>query len=184
MDNLRQVATRICGIREVANTIYLYQDEEKEAVADSLAWVLSGAVFYPELQPLFKATLLMGWAYVESLYDTKLLLAGGKVPLMKTKADWHYDLDSILESVDMQLRQEEENAKGLSYTDYLHVLLYLADSEELTFRFMDLIEMDIRLTEGNEAFRMDACIESVEAEGYISSNYGGRYRILRKKSYH
>ncbi len=181
-ENLRQVAERICGIREVANTLYLYQDEEKAKLADAVAWVLAGAVFSPELQSLFKATLIMGWAYVESLYDTKLILAGGAVPLMKTKADWHYDLDSILKSVDMELRKE--NSRGMSYTDYLHVLLYLTDGEKLTLRFMDLMEMDIRMTEGNEAFRMDACIGSIEAEVRIQSGYGYQYMIQREKSYH
>lgn len=181
-ENLRQVATTICGIREAANTLYLYQDEEKAGLADSLAMTLAAAVLSPELQPLFKATLLIGWAYLESLYDTKLILAGGKVPLMKTKADWHYDLDSILENVDMKISKED--SRGMSYTDYLHVLLYLTDSEKLTFRFMDLMEMDIRLTEGNESFRMDACMESLEAEASIQSGYGYQYTILREKSYH
>lgn len=181
MENLQLVAATVCGIREVANTLYLYQDKEKSELADSLAWILAGAVFCPELQPLFKATLLMGWAYVESLYDTRLLLAGGKVPLMKTKADWHYDLDSILESVDMKL--DKEDSKGMSYKDYLHVLLYLTDSEKLTFRFMDLMEMDIRLTQGNESFRMDACIGSLEAEIRVQSGYGYQYMIQRGKGY-
>lgn len=180
-ENLRQAAAAICGIREVANTLYLYQDKEKAGLADSLAWVLAGAILCPDLQPLFKGALLLGWAYVESLYDTKLLLAGGRVPLMKDDNSWHYDLDSILESVDMEL--DKENSRGMSYMDYLHVLLYLTNAETLTFRFMDLMEMDIRLTEGNEAFRMDACIESIEAEAYIQSPYGGQYTILRKKSY-
>lgn len=183
-ENLRKVANTICGIREVANTVYLYRDKEKEKLADALAWLCATVILCPDLQPLFKASLLMGWAYIESLYDTKLILAGGRVPLMKTKADWHYDLDSILESVSLQLRKEEKTGKGLDYTDYLHILLYLTDMEKLTFRFMDLMEMDIRLTEGNEAFRMDACIAQVEAEVYMQSGYGGYYTILRHKSYH
>ena len=182
-DNLRKVANTICGIREVANTIYLYQDKEKEKLADAVAWLCAAVIFCPDLQPLFKASLLLGWAYIESLYDTKLILAGGKVPLMKTKADWHYDLDSILESVSLQLRKGEKAGKGLDYTDYLHILLYLTDMEKLTFRFMDLMEMDIRLTEGNEAFRMDACIGQVEAEVSLQSGYGYHYTILRQKGY-
>ncbi len=182
-ENLRKVANTICGIREVANTIYLYRDKEKEKLADSLAWVCATVILCPDLQPLFKASMLLGWAYIESLYDTKLILAGGRVPLMKTKADWHYDLDSILESVNLQLRKEYKTGNGLSYTDYLHILLYLTDMEKLTFRFMDLMEMDIRLTKGNGAFRMDACIGQVEAEALLQSGYGYHYSILRQKGY-
>lgn len=185
-DNLRYVASTICGIREVANTMYLYQSKEKAQAADNLAWVLAGAIFCPDLQPLFKATLLLGWAYVESLYDTKVLLAGGKVPLFKDDASWHYDLDSILNSIDLKFMKEDKGNKksvGMSYTDYLHILMYLTDAEKLTFRFMDLIEMDIRQTEGNEAFRMDACIEKVEVEGYVQSGYGYQCIIQREKGY-
>lgn len=180
-ENLRQVAATICGIREVANASYLYGDTGKMTLVKTVAATLAGLTLCPELEPLFETTLVLGWAYLESLYDTKLLLAGGKVPLLKDTSTWHYDLDSILQTVDMQLGSFYNH--GMSYTDYLHVLLYMTDLEKTTFRFMDLMEMDIRLTEGNEAFRMDACIESVEAEVVIQSGYGYRYSINREKSY-
>lgn len=184
-ENLRKVAEKICAIREAANILYLYQSKEKAGAAEALAWILAAAVWSPDLQPLFQATLLLGWAYVESLYDTRLILAGGRVPILKDDNSWHYDLDSILETVDLQCKKTQANdkSKGLNYTDYLHILLYLTDAEKLTFRFMDVMEMDIRLTEGNEAFRMDGCIEGLEAEAGIKSGYGYQYTIQREKSY-
>lgn len=180
-ENLRQVVNTICAIREVANILYLYGSEEKVALAEAVATVLASAVLCPEIEPLFEAGLLLGWAYLESLYDTKVLLAGGRVPLIKDNDTWHYDLDGILSSVDMQVK--DGNSRGMSYTDYLHVLLYISDGEQTTFRFMDLMEMDIRLTEGNAAFRMDACIDSVEAEALIQSGYGYECSISREKGY-
>ncbi len=180
-ENLKQVVNTICGIREVANVIYLTKSPDKMAVAEALANVLSLAVFCPELMPVFKTILIIGWAYAESLYDTKVLLAGGRVPLMKDYATWHYDLDSILKSVDTQVKSK--NSKGMSYTDYLHVLLYLQDDKQSAYRFMDLMEMDIRLTENNQSFRMDGCIEEIDARAAIRSGYGYQFVISRKKAY-
>ena len=180
-ENLRQVAGTICGMREVANALYLTRDKGKSALIEVVANLLAAAVFCPEIAPLFETILVIGWAYAESLHDTKVLLEGGKVPLMKDDRSWHYDLDSILKS--FVVSENREQGKGMSYRDYLHVLLYLEDAGETTFRFMDLMEMDIRLTEGNENFRMDACIERIEAEAVIRSGYGYDFWINREKCY-
>lgn len=180
-ENLSYTASVLCGIRGAANAIYLYGDAGKKGLVETIATVLSAAMMVPELEPLLETTLILGWAYVESLYDTKVLLAGGKVPLLKDDASWHYDLDSILESVDMQVRDEDR--EGLAYTDYLHVLLYLTDTEKVTFRFMDLIEMDIRKTEGNADFRMDGCIDYMEAQAVFRSGSGYQYKVKTTKSY-
>ena len=180
-ENLKQVVNTICGIREVANVIYLTQSADKMMVAEALSTVLAALVCCPEIAPIFKTILIIGWAYAESLYDTKVLLAGGKVPLMKEDATWHYDLDSILQSVNMQVRRKGN--KGMCYSDYLHVLLYLAQDEQSVYRFMDLMEMDIRLTDNNSSFRMDGCIDYVEAQAVITSGYGYELVISRSKSY-
>lgn len=179
--NLKQVALTISGLREVANVIYLNNCSTKMKAVDVMAKVLAFAIFTPEAESLFKATIVMGWAYLESVYDTKVLLAGGKVPLMKEDDDWHYDLDSIFASVNMDINNKHK--RGMAYEDYLRVLLYLSNQEKITYRFMDLMEMDIRMTEGNEAFRMDACIEQIGAHATIQSGYGYEYTIERRKEY-
>lgn len=173
--NLATVISTLCTIRNAANVIYLYSDSEKKAMAESVATVLATAILVPELAPAFEAALLLGWAYVESLYDVKVLLAGGRVPLMKTDADWHYDLDSVLESADMQVTDTRQ--QGMSYKDYLHVLLYLTDGEKLTFRFLDIVEMDIRQTVGNEHFRIDGCIECLEVQAVLRSRSGYKHQV-------
>ena len=49
------------------------------------AAVLSGAVALPELQPVFETALILAWAYLESLYDVRTLLAGG-IPYLPAKS--------------------------------------------------------------------------------------------------
>lgn len=180
-ENLKNVALTISGLREVANVIYLNNCSAKMDMVKIVAKVLAYAIFTPEAEELFKASIVMGWAYLESVYDTKVLLAGGKIPLMKEDKDWHYDLDSIFTTASMEVKNQHK--RGLAYEDYLRILLYLGNQEKITFRFMDLMEMDIRLTEGNEAFRMDGCIERIGAQAVIKSGYGYEYVMESRKKY-
>lgn len=181
VDNLKEVAATISGLREVANVAYLNSSPIKMAAVDVVSEVLAAAIACPELVPVFKGIIILGWAYMESLYDTKVLLAGGKVPLQKTDRDWHYDLDSIFTTVNMEVWNSKR--EGMDYEDYLRVLMYLENQEKITYRFMDVIEMDIRCTEGNESFRMDGCIERIKAEAEVKSGYGYECSIERTKGY-
>ena len=134
-----------------------------------MAAVLAGVIAQPELQPLFETALILAWAYLESLYDVKTLLAGGRVELLKTEENWHYSLTNIWNA---QTETAKGEGTGLSYEDYLRIFLYVQPSELSTMRFMDLVEMDIRRTPGNSCFRIDGCIDRLEAEALIRSGYG------------
>jgi len=180
IDNLRQTANLLCGIREAANVMYLLGDEAKRAEVEAAAAVLAGVIAQPELQPVFETALILAWAALESLYDVKTLFAGGRVELLKKEGDWHYSLANIWTP---QTESAEGEGKGLSYEDYLRILLYVQPPELLTMRFMDLMEMDIRRTPGNSCFRMDGCIDRLEAEAVIRSGYGYSFTIRREKAY-
>lgn len=181
IDNLKGAVHRISAMREVANALYLYGDEAKCAEAETVAAAAASAILLPELTPLFKHAILLGWAYMESLYDVKVLMAGGKVPLLKDAASWHYDIGCIFgEGADGAVQASE---KGLAYADYLRVLLALSDLETVTGRFMDIVELDIRQTPGNGQFRLDGCIDRIEAVIIIKSGYGFEYEITRKRGY-
>ncbi len=107
-DNLKGVLNRICAIREAANALYLYSDKDKTAGVDALAELIATAITLPQLQPVFKTVIMLGWAYAESLYDVKCLLKGEEVPLLKTAESLHYDLRFFLEDLhlDWILSQE------------------------------------------------------------------------------
>ncbi|MCI9072603.1 MAG: hypothetical protein HFH80_07295 [Lachnospiraceae bacterium] len=179
-ENLRQTANLLCGIREAANVIYLLGNAEKRGEVEAVAAVLSEAIALPELQPLFETALILTWAYLESLYDVKTLLAGGRVELLKTDAGWHYSLANIWSP---QADGQVDKGNGLRYEDYLRILLYVQPPDVLAMRFMDLMEMDIRLTPGNSHFRMDGCLDGLEAEAVIRSDYGFSFTIKREKWY-
>lgn len=179
IENLRKTTNTLCAIREVANAVYLFADEGKCAVAEAMAAVLATAMLVPEITDLLKTTLLLGWAYAESVYDVKVLLKGGRVPLLKEDSTWHYGLENAL-SLDMG---EEEAETGLSYEDYLRILMSFTDLDILTVRAMDMVEADIRQTPGNSAFRLDACYDCIEVRIGIESAYGYNCEMIREKRY-
>lgn len=178
--NLRKTVNTLCAIREVSNAVYLFADEEKCAVAEVLGAALAAAMLVPEIADLLKVTLLLGWAYAESLYDVEMLLAGGRVPLLKDDSTWHYGLENALSLDDAT---GEASTVGLSYEDYLRILMNFTDLDTLTARAMNMVEADIRQTPGNQAFRLDACYDCIEAKINIKSAYGYNYEITRQKKY-
>ena len=180
VDNLKIVVNRISIIREAANAMYLLTDKEKWLEIQGAAALACGIFALPELIPLVETAILLGWAYAESVYDVKTLLAGGKVPLLKDRDSWHYSLQAALSG---ELHDGGEEGKGLSYLDYLRIFMTLTDLDLLTVRAMNMVEADIRQTAGNSLFRLDACYDGFQATIDISSSFGYKYELNRKRVY-
>lgn len=179
-ENLRSVAGRLCALREAANVIYLFSDEEKSSMVEGVASLICTALQVPELTPVLKTSIILGWAYAESVHDVRQLLAGGKIPLLKDEASWYLSLENALNG---DFGGEQQENAGLSYEDYLRIFLMLTDLDTLTTRAMDMVEADIRLTPGNECFRLDGCYSRVEARMNVSSERGYAFEMIRTGSY-
>ena len=175
--NLEYVAKRLLRWREVANFLYILTDASKVSAAETLALSLTAVCMCPELAEPVKYTILLAWAYVESLQDVKTLLAGGRVPIVKTASDWKTGIDSLI-NVRGSLTQES-GGRGLNYKEYLQIMLFLENKEKRTFRAMDIMEMDIRRTAGNAGFRLDACFDTYQADLSVSSRFGYSYEMTR-----
>ncbi len=181
LDNLKSIVNYLAAIREAANAIYIFSDSEKCEEAELTALLICGLLQVPELTSLLKTVLLLGWAYAESLYDVEVLLQGGRVPLIKSRETWHYDLTGALSG--FQKTEETGGGMGLSYEDYLRIMLMLTDIDTLTERAMNLVEANIRMTTGNAAFRLDGCYIWTEAFMTVKSTYGYHYEITRQRGY-
>lgn len=175
--NLETVAKRLLRWREVANVIYILSDSAKVAEAKAAAGALAAVLACPALLEPVAYTILFAWAYVESLRDVKTLFSGGRVPIMKTAADWKTGINS-LKNIRGSL-SADSGGRGLNYKEYLQIMLFLHNKEKRTFRAMDIMEMDIRRTPGNAAFRMDACFDTYEADLAVSSRFGYAYEMKR-----
>lgn len=185
VDNLKSVVYKLSGLREASNLIFLLTDSVKSAQAGEAALLAASAVLLPEIAPILKTAIMLGWAYAESLYDVKCLLAGKRVPLFKTEESWHYDISCVLEGILEEGSDpvEEDVKNGLDYAEYLRILLLLSSLETNTFRLMDIVEMDIRQTKGNQNFRIDACVDRLKVQIHILSAYGYSAKVERALSY-
>lgn len=180
-ENLNSVALKIVAIRAGMDMLYLESDSAKKAEAASAATLICTACMIEWMIPVLTHVLLLAWALLEARYDTSTLLSGGKIPFMKTSADWHCDLQSVIEG--RAAGRGGDSGTGLSYTDYLRIFLFMTDTADLTMRAMDMIEADIRLSRGNSLFRMDACMEMIECSAVLESPFGSRITIKRKLKY-
>ena len=85
------------------------------------------------------------------------LLGGGRVPLIKGSGEWN---TSILDLFTGNIPNGGgKKTAGLSYQDYLRVLMGLMDRNTKAARSLDIVEMDLRQTTGNEHFRIDQCMD-------------------------
>ena len=116
---------------------------------------------------------------MESLYDVRTLMEGGKIPLIKDRESWHYSLQNALQGGS----DPTGGDRGLAYEDYLRILLWCRSNEELAKLGMNMVEADIRLTPGNTAFRLDGCIVSLGVQLRIHSQYGTDVQLQSHKSY-
>jgi len=179
-DNLQHCANRLSLLRFLFNYRYLSNSTVKTAEAKALALALTAVAMQPSLEPFVTRTLLFAWAYVESVQDVKSLLEGGKVPLQKTDSDWKTGIAGLANF--HENLEGGGGGSGLDYKGYLRIMLCLVSEEKLRLRMMDLIESDIRKTKGNESFRLDGCIVSLDLGVTVSAGDDSFY-IRRKFSY-
>ncbi len=185
-ENLKNVVYQILSIRAVANVLYLISDEERMQLTEAAGTALAALFALPELAPLFQAVIILAWAMVESISDVAKLLQGGRVPLLKNGKEWYCEIEEALAfegSIGQAKQSEGKKEEGLLYEDYLRILLCFQDKVTTTFRLMDIMEMDIRQTKGNECFRMDGCADSIGAAIQFGSTDGKKYDIFRCYGY-
>lgn len=185
MDNLKAVVQKLLLLREVSNCVYLFSDAAKVGEAATLATSICTAAGAPVLVEPVKLTLLFAWAYAEAIYDVKQLLAGGRIPLIKTSATWHYSLSGMLAAEAEQVSGEAVSSvtDGLSYEEYLRLFLAVADKDQKVYRMMDIAQMDVRKNSGFREFQLSNCVDLLVMEAVVGSRYDYYKELKRKYSY-
>lgn len=166
-ENLQIVTAKLLAIREAANFLYLVSDPIKNQQAGALATTLGGATLNPAIIEVIKIGLLTAWAFAESILDVRGLLAGKKIPLLKSAETWTVELENI-GSITQGFSTAKESAWGLSYENYLGILLLFEKEESLAMHAMNTQEATIRKA-GDASFEMDCCI--TEASVNVSYRY-------------
>lgn len=183
IENLKSVARRLLLIREGVNMVHLVSDGTKRAQAAGLASAIASAFLIPPATGVIEAALLLCWAFGESILDVRELFDGGKVPLVKSASDWQLSLENLpelLNGLDSVRRGSED---GMSYEDYLQVLLLGVSREEKITRAMDMIELCVR-EKGRKNFRMDSCIVAAEISVDVKANKRKVFNVTRAYGYY
>ena len=179
--NLEKMAETLLFWRQASNMIYLFSCQEKVSEAEAIATALSVILFVPELADAIKYSILFAWTFAESISDLHILFSGGRVPLFKSDETWKLSLSNMFSFRDHLGSQD--NQEGLLYEDYLRIKLLMTNHLEKTKRMMDIIEMDIRQTEGNAGFKLDYCVDVFRAQLEVGTKYGYEVGIERIYGY-
>lgn len=160
--NLKAVVNKLLLLREGTNFAYVLSNGEMRHSAELLAAALSGGA--PGLTTAISAALLAAWAYGESLVDVRILLSGGKVPVVKSQESFRLSLENLGRILEVLKGCKDIRGEGLDYRGYLQLLFLTGNKGNYPMRALDLIESNLRQKEGMSAFRIDYCLAGLEAE--------------------
>lgn len=181
--NLKQTAKRLLLIREGVNMTALLADAGKRMQIQTLALAIASTFLIPPAAVVIEAAIMLCWSFAESILDVRELFAGGRVPLIKNPGDWQLSLENLpylLDKLDISRRSVDG---GMSYEDYLQILLLTQSRETKVKRGMDMLEQRIRETLGNESFLLDSCIVAMEAQLDVKANREKLFTVTKQYSY-
>lgn len=160
IENLESVCSRLLALREGVNYAYLLTDGAKVAECEALAAAMVGVTMIPGLVEAMKHVLLLTWAFAESVVDVRALLDGNRVVFWKDSGSWRLSLRGALElGASGGESDGADDAEGLSYREYLGILLTLSGRERKALRCLDVIEGVVRGSSGGSGFYVDQCVD-------------------------
>lgn len=137
-ENLTATVEKMVLSRTAMSAAHLIIDSEKMKEVSAIASSVASVTGLPFLEPVAKAILISAWSTAEAVNDTKILLSGGKVAIVKTKKSWRTGIDNMTES------DKKGDLKGLNYTEYCQMLIATENSSDCLYRMMDLIQVNIQ----------------------------------------
>lgn len=155
--NLAAVASELLLLRSGMNLIYLLGSEEKQTEAEGLAILLVGFTGMNGIIEVTKLLILTVWAQAEGIVDVRALFAGRRVPLTKDDMSWQLSLSGLMKLNASNLPYETEELDGLTYKDYLRLLLLKEERGARNGRTMDLIEALVK-KKYDAGFSLEECV--------------------------
>lgn len=191
IQSLATVLEEIMLIREAANFSTIMENPSMVAQAQAVADILAGFTMNPAIIEAVKYAVIAAWAYIESTLDVRLLISGGKVPLIKNMDQWTSDVWHLSNFLDVNCKAKPSET-GISYKDYLIGFLTLNSNNTLAMRACDVMENALNATDDyknvkvdNMAFAADVTITYAADEMFMSLldslNTVGEYSLSKHK---
>ena len=162
--NYRACRRRLFAARNALNLIALYKDPTKTELIVSVAELITPG-------PLGLVTQLIiaeAWAALETEEDLETLYTDGRVPVIKTPEQWKTGLGAVLGSDEVSKKLDDESKElmrekseelselggklksvsqvkdGLSYDEYLMIMIMAMNSSTRLLRVMDLVQINMK----------------------------------------
>lgn len=175
-ENLKEVVNKLLFFRFAANYMYLLTDTEKQSEAETFAAAIAILLLQPEAVEVLKQIIFVLWAFGESVMDLRGLLAGDRAALVKTQETWQLQLSSLFQLGTGEEQSESgKSQEGLTYVEYLQILLFLEKDAQLTMRTLDRVEQNIRQQDGLHEFQTDACVTKIKLKNTAEIGNGYTY---------
>lgn len=165
-DNLLGVLNRIYGTRVAFNSLAVLTNPQCQKEAATTA---SAVIGWTGILPLVLGVqwlLLETMALAESVLDMRAIVAGKKIPLYKTPAQWRVRLTNGVQLLTSGA-QSIESAGGFDYETYERILLFFEKNKSKYLRTMDIIEWGMQKVD--PGFHMEDCVYAVEVESQASA---------------
>lgn len=162
-DNLSAAVHQLLAIREGLNLVHILSDSAKRAEARTLAMTITGLASVTPLLLVTTFFVISVWALGEALMDIRGLLAGLRVPLLKSAEDWALDAGQLLEMGKTRQVGTGGTERGLDYLSWLKILLFRMPVIQQEYRMMDLMQWNIALEQSD--FLMRNGVYQVELNG-------------------
>ena len=167
--SLSHVIGELLLIREAANYWTIVKTPSLNAEAGAIAEILAGFSMNPAIIEAVKYAIIGAWAYIESILDIRLLLAGGKVAIVKSLDNWTSDVWHLSSFFDINAKAKQ-CPDGISYKEYLISFLCLKANETLSMRACDVMENALNATDDYKNIRMDNMIFAADISIEYSAN--------------
>lgn len=169
-ENLESAVTGIFTLRALLNLTYLYTSPEKGVSLQNIAAGINTLSAIPVVGQVLELLLMVCWASAEAIIDCAALTSGKRVPLMKNDSSWNLTMEQLITIAEKGGRASayiRDGSKGLDYGQYLLILLLFISQEKKFIRMAQLMECNIRLTEGYEQFRFSECAAAADFSGEV-----------------
>lgn len=171
-ENLKQIINRILLLRTITNFTYLLSDTSAREKAYATAALLVGFTGIEPVIRLTQVSILIVWAYEESLVDVAALLQGNSIPLIANKSTFMLSYKDIF-TINKSMIQSKAKAlgkkttkAGMKYEDYLNLFLLFENQTQKTYRTMDMVDENMKLRH-SELFSLEKCIYAIN----VTCNY-------------
>ena len=166
-ENLKSTVNSLLLMREGLNLFSAWKDPVLSSQAETAAATLVGWTgVYPAIK-LTQFTMIAGWSFAEAIVDVRTLLSGGNIPIIKNSESWTLEFSQIADFLDGDLFLTAKENNGLSYDEYLRLLLYAQGRSDRRYHTMDVIQL--RMREKNPDFSMADCLGAVQVKASMKA---------------